>query len=1065
MTKVNEFIKELENLCQEVVKKEDFPKFKRNNLLKYLSIQESLPFQTYFKNQFIRLIKKDSLKKHLFLNKEEENPNLIDSIIAKIQIEEKKFKENSSKVDISIDSKDNNNQIHLIDKNDKSTHAVNSKEKNYKKDNNNQIKNSIDKNDNSIHTRNSKEKKDKDKKDNNNQIENLINKNDNSSHSVNSKEKKDNNNQIEFSINKNDNSSHTINSKEKNYKKDNNNQLEFSINKNDNSIQKVNSKKKKNNLAINKSLKNSTSKDDSKSFSNISFNMNIIKEKLEQKKNDIDEIISQKENLLSQIIHENNESNDDRISYFEDTNNLSGEQFESGGIKFIFDLLNCISVKRDFNFYYNIKIKCNFLNNIFVKYKLNEVNEVQLDFVISDLKILDFINMLIYLYPNIIDLNYLKNNPFEKGMDFNKLIQLRNIYKKSQKKIDIFGEIGSNIFNEDHKINQLLKYRKICYNIKELLKKNKKEAEEILEHIKMTKNNKKLILFLTNGEYTKLLNKKFNDEKIFKAQNRYNINSLIIYLNNNYNSIERNNIDNLIMNHDLNKGKNKFIDELINLKKKKLEQSIINDKFKNISFQLNVVEKKLRTIEKDYAFFIKKEKNNLMMNELTSLFFEKEKEINQYINYTFDAFNKIKISEKINFDYEINIILLYEKNDNLDKKSFLVLNDNKIYNIKVYDLEYDGNLFCFNSFEKVKADLIKKRNKKIFIIIFKFDKMNYFTFLNTPSRNLITNYLSYLYFITQKNYQSDSFELIEFHKNHIKIYKDIEHVEKVIINDIENKFEVIKNNYHKFFINNLKYNKILEEYNKSYKYKIMIPAGNNNINEKQIDYENKINEHKQLLIEKISQDISFFLSLSIQNKNNIKTLIEKDFESIINTNDNNVIDLFLENQTITNELRDIMNKFITIIKDNNNNKINMDLSDEEEKGEMDILLNKYYNEIISINGIQEIYDDDEDCEDNKIDEKESISDNGEDIFNNSDVDEDSNKFKNNNEDKTTKNETDKENNFKINYLIEEIKYNLKYSIKLINLKLYYKFFSNVISKIFINDVSKLISQKVIETEK
>ena len=73
MTDVHDIFKGLENLIQESDKKEDFPILKKYNLLKYLSIQDSLPFQTYFKNQIIRLIKKDSLKKQLFLKKEEEN--------------------------------------------------------------------------------------------------------------------------------------------------------------------------------------------------------------------------------------------------------------------------------------------------------------------------------------------------------------------------------------------------------------------------------------------------------------------------------------------------------------------------------------------------------------------------------------------------------------------------------------------------------------------------------------------------------------------------------------------------------------------------------------------------------------------------------------------------------------------------------------------------------------------------------------------------------------------------------------------------------------------------------
>ena len=204
---------------------------------------------------------------------------------------------------------------------------------------------------------------------------------------------------------------------------------------------------------------------------------------------------------MNQIINENNESNKNRLTYFVDTNNLSGNKFEKAGIIYIFELLNCLSIKQDFNFYYDIVIKEDKFKKIFKN--LDKVRGIQLDFVINDLKIIDLINMLIYLYPNIIDLNNLKENPFVKGMDFNKLKLLRAKYKKSQRRIDIFGEIGKNIFTEDEKIDQVIKYTNLYNNIKQLKKKDDKEIDTLLEELKIKKNNKKLILFLTNGDYSK----------------------------------------------------------------------------------------------------------------------------------------------------------------------------------------------------------------------------------------------------------------------------------------------------------------------------------------------------------------------------------------------------------------------------------------------------------------------------------------------------------------------------------------------------------------------------------
>ncbi len=172
------------------------------------------------------------------------------------------------------------------------------------------------------------------------------------------------------------------------------------------------------------------------------------------------------------------------------------------------------------------------------------------------------------------------------------------------------------------------------------------------------------------------------------------------------------------------------------------------------------------------------------------------------------------------------------------------------------------------------------------------------------------------------------------------------------------------------------------------------------------------------------------MSLSFDGKNSITNLIEKDLKEIITKNNKEIIDAFLEYQTITSELSKILNNFIKALKDNNNNDIFKNFNEETPNIQ-------YVDEIISIDGIQEIYEDDIDDE---IIERESISeeDNGDDILNK----EDSNKFdiKNENEEKSNEKQIDNEDEFKINLLIKEIEDILKYSILLINLKIYYKYF-------------------------
>ena len=618
-----------------------------------------------------------------------------------------------------------------------------------------------------------------------------------------------------------------------------------------------------------------------------------------------------------------------------------------------------------------------------------------------------------------------------------------------------------------------MKYRTICHNLNQLIKINDKESDEMLNYLKMKRENKKLVFFLTNGEFSKLMDKNFDNENIINAQNKYNINSLIIYLKNNYNSKESNCIDNLIVNYDFSKGKNKFIEDLINLKKKKLEQSIINYKFKEISLKLNQIENKLRTIEKDYAAFIKSDiKNKLLTNKFTSVFFDRESQINKYMNINFvEHFGKFGL-EKVSFDYEINIISLHPKNENIETRYFKELEKDKSHTIKFYDLDYTYNS-KFSSFEKVKNDLIKKRKKKIYIIISLFKLMNDITFLNIVSSNLITNFLSYLFIINTENLSPNTFKFLEFHPKHVQIFEYSENLEKNIKKIIENKYQEIRNNYTKYLLNNVKYTKIIDEYNQTFKYKLIVPKSNFQ-NEKKIKFEDIIKEHKQFLFEKISQDISFFIALSIENKDEIKNIIEEDLELVINENNKTIINQFLKKQNITDELNKNLKKYIKILIDNNNNIINKDLNEveqkekleenkqknEKEEGKIYNHLYKYYDEIISINGIPKIYDDEEEDEIN--DEENSIDDDsGEDLINISN-DESNNYFKKKNQEDLDK--IDEEDNFKIQLLIEEIKDQLRYLIELINFKLYYKFFSSFISKIFINATTRLLSKKVLDEE-
>ena len=206
-------------------------------------------------------------------------------------------------------------------------------------------------------------------------------------------------------------------------------------------------------------------------------------------------------------------------------------------------------------------------------------------------------------------------------------------------------------------------------------------------------------------------------------------------------------------------------------------------------------------------------------------------------------------------------------------------------------------------------------------------------------------------------------------------------------------------------------------------------------------------------------------------------MIEKDILSILNNMSNQMIQQFLDNQKITNKLSYILIELIKILEKNDENNIFSKLDEEVE-------IIKYDDEILSIDGIQKIYKDDNNNDEDK--QNDNISNNsqddGEDLLNDSFLD--INNMSSNNvvdrenieknsineksndleDEKETnvKDKTDEKDNFKISLLIKEIENKLKYSIILINLKLYYKYFVNVIRKIFINNALKLLSKKVIE---
>ena len=357
----------------------------------------------------------------------------------------------------------------------------------------------------------------------------------------------------------------------------------------------------------------------------------------------------------------------------------------------------------------------------------------------------------------------------------------------------------------------------------------------------------------------------------------------------------------------------------------------------------------------------------------------------------------------------------------------------------------------------------------------------------------INTYLSYLFLISE-NKSNLNMNFTYFYHTHIFTFEISEDIYSKIKNEIENLSSKIGNNFEKFIIKYLKYKKIIKEYNKLYKYTLFAPITDENginnennknnensknkvknkNNDKNNNLKNKslkdiIEEHESLFIKKISQDISFYLGLTTENNKYIENLLKQDILNIVENKE--LIDEFIQENKVTIDLKDTLNKLFIILKENNNNN-KMNLNEEEISGNISQV------EIISLNGIHQFYEDENEIEEgsmmvDEIDEGDNdINDSLLDInliekirTQNENIKKRDNKENiKSNEISQNNSQIDDENNFKIDYLVDEVKDNIRYSLTLITLKLYYKFFLSMISKILISASHKLLSENIVKEE-
>ena len=228
--------------------------------------------------------------------------------------------------------------------------------------------------------------------------------------------------------------------------------------------------------------------------------------------------------------------------------------------------------------------------------------------MIVNLRISDLIKLIIDIYPGIhpnskISLN-IKNNNFLSLEELNKL---KNQKENDEERIDILGEIGVNIFNEEEKSQQLLKYAKLIHNINQLiqLKESNTKANEltyILDKLHLNGNNKKLLLFMTDGLYSSFINIKNNN--FLEIQKNLNIDSLLVFRDKR-DLFRTRLLEKLVKkykkgeNNNFNKDLDKKYEELI-------KHLFISNNYEKVVKRLSKVTKKIEYIKNDlYKYLIK----------------------------------------------------------------------------------------------------------------------------------------------------------------------------------------------------------------------------------------------------------------------------------------------------------------------------------------------------------------------------------------------------------------------------------------------------------------------------
>ena len=432
-----------------------------------------------------------------------------------------------------------------------------------------------------------------------------------------------------------------------------------------------------------------------------------------------------------------------------------------------------------------------------------------------------------------------------------------------------------------------------------------------------------------------------------------------------------------------------------------------------------------------------------MNKHFVDLFIDEKEAIIENINLQEEKLFNLELPglNKIVADLKrINIIFLHYSEMNIS--NIIEIFHQKITNSNNFDFQYVNqeintkNSKLFSNTNPEYKKLLKLNRNCVNIFIFEYDDVYFIPLLNELCMNLNANFLSYLFIINHNiTREIDISYFKKIHQSHIYFFLYSNEIFQEIIKKFQKIQNQMKKNYSLYLINKLKYNRIINEYNKLYKYELFDVSEDN----KSPYLENIVEHYKDLFVEKIKQDLSFYLTLSLKDKNIIKISFKSELLKIID--EESFINDFLEDNPLINDLKESISKFLDVLFENNNEEFNEIFKKDD---------------ILTVDGVPYMFQNNITKDEEKIDKAIFSPEYKINEFNDflkwfQKIDSDKKKKV---ESKYTQ----------VSLLADEIKDNLKLFLKINNIKLYYKFFMPIILKSFGNELLNSLTYLIAQNE-